>query len=153
MKKKYKILILILIISLFLIGIIGYLNIFNQNQIQIGGQNFKLPNGYYEGSLNDAGDVNLTNGYNTIFIACYDGNNTSQYVEKTKSFVESQNFTPIITNFTFKNIYVDKLTLENNTQYSHYWFKKDNKIFDIYTWDGNNNMDKMVSNLIESITN
>ena len=66
-KKTYLIIVLIAII--IVMGI-TFLNPLTQpeGKIKVGEVNFELPDGYYEGNLNKLGDVNLTNGTNSIFI-------------------------------------------------------------------------------------
>lgn len=150
MDKKY-ILIILLVVILLAIGVTFYSGSFNQNKISVGNAEFTIPDGYHKGVNNQLNDLNLTNGYNSIFFAKYDGEDVESSVDEMSAFIKNQNQTPYLTNFTVDNVLVHKLTIINNTQYYRYWFVDNGVTYCIYTWDGNANTDNLVTDLIKSI--
>lgn len=147
MKKK---LFLITIAMVFLIfSSCAYAGWFD-SKIKVGDTDFKLPDGYHEGKMNKFGAVNITNGTNSIFLFEQDDANIQKYINNYKKEIQKQNQSMTIKNFTIDNIVIYKTNNNNNPNTIHYWFVKNNKTYDVYTWDGNKDMDSIVINLIKS---
>ena len=108
--------------------------------------NFKLPDGYSEGKINELGAKNYTKENESIFISESNGERAEAYALEYQNNI-NENGSIIVKNYTINNIRV--FTIENNNTI-HYWFVKDNKTYDIYTWDGNNDIELFVNNTIKS---
>lgn len=152
MEKKSILTIILIVIIILIVGFLASEFLY-QSQVSVGDIKFSIPEGYHKGANNNANDINLTNGYNSIFITKYNDSDVNKHVLEMREFVKTQNHTPIITNFTVDNITVYKLTIVNNTQYYRYWFVDKDITYGIYTWDGNTNTDNLVSKLIKSTQN
>lgn len=148
MDKKTSLIIILAIIILISIGFIFYSN--QKNQVEIDGDTFNLPNGYFKGDLNPLGDVNITNGTNSIFICKYPDDKINKYINQYKIDVENNNQSIKLSNFTVDNLNVCKSENTNNGA-NHYWFIKDKHVYTIYSWDVCPNMDRIVSDLISSM--
>ena len=154
---KKKMLIIAIIIIIILIMVIGfmiykdYTQDYNQdNQIILNSVNFTMPAGFYEGTPNAAGDMNITNGTATIFIAKYGGTNITKYIKEYVNATKKSNQHVSINNFTLNNTVVYK-SINNDTPAKHYWFIKDNKVYSIYIWQEFNNSDSIICDMIKSM--
>lgn len=153
MEKNFKtVVIIIFIFILIFMGCMLYYNYENSldKKIKVGETDFIIPNGYHEGKSNITGVVNLSDGdSNSIFLKENDDTNISNLVNGYESTVLEKNFTPIHSNFSIDGVDIYKLSV-NNTNTNHYWFKHGNKVYEIYSWNKNDNLDTIVSNLIAS---
>lgn len=145
--KKYIIPILIIIL---IIG--GGLGLYITSQFQVGTTYFSLPEGYHAKTHNN-GVVNLTNGKDSLILNEYSSNHTDEkfplnYYKTTK---EKQNVTVKLENFSVYNIKVYKASITNGTDIYHYWFSKDGKVYEIASYNGNQNTDELVTTLIKSM--
>ena len=50
------------------VGLLTYSQFFSQQQVEVGGVYFDLPDGYYQGSDNNIGDITITNGNYSVFL-------------------------------------------------------------------------------------
>ena len=126
-------------------------SIYIDDLFHIGNYSFKIPEGYKEGNRDNLNIVNLTNGNHCVFITVYENsNNMDDYVNKDIEYITNANKTPVVTNFTHGDIPVTKLTVDNG--YSiFYWFEINGDIIHVYTWDGNDEIESILFNFIESI--
>ncbi|WP_296893654.1 hypothetical protein [uncultured Methanobrevibacter sp.] len=149
MKFKYLIIILVVILLLSVISFIVFPQISNnENTVNINGTTFHLPEGYYEGSTNYLGNVNITNGINSIFISEYNDINIANHIKDYKEFIKKQNQTVIIKEIKNNNLTIYKAENQNSSEIVHYFLVKNSKTYDIYTWDGNKNTDKLIFELV-----
>ena len=150
MEKKT---ILILVIGLVLVIIGGALfTTFNNNsQVSVGDAVFKLPSGFHKGQSNSAGDINITNDYDSAFIKEYETDNITKVIKDYKNYKNDENHTVKISNSTINNITVYKSSVTNETYTIHYWFVYKNKVYSIYTWGGGKNFDSIATDLIKSL--
>lgn len=151
-----KIKTILIIVIFILILTVGFLtlsdnNITQKKTVKVGDADFTLPNGYYRGNLNEDGSENITNGKNSIFLSSYKNNNISKYIWSYRDYKLKENKTSTVTNFTVDNTTIFKLTVTNEPWNIHYWFVKGEKVYSIYCWDGNANMDNLVTDLIKSM--
>lgn len=143
-KKVIIAAILIILVAIFVFSALPVTK--NSNvQSNASDSNFKIPNGYSEGKTNDLGAKNYTKDNKSIFIGESYGKRAEAYALDYQN--KSDNESLIIKNYTLNNIRV--YTIENNNTI-HYWFVKDNKTYDIYTWDGNKDIELFVNNTIKS---
>lgn len=149
MKKKTIILILILIIIIIGICFIVYNESKNQ-QMKIGDAYFSVPAGYHEGTPNKMGHVNLTNGNHSIFITCINTTNINEYVDYYVSNLTDHNQSIELSNYKIGKTVVYKTT-NTKTKSNHYWFVEKDKLYTVYNWDNNPQMDEITENLIISI--
>ena len=143
MNKKLIVIILILI----MLGI-GFVIANQSNHVNVDGVNFQVPDSYKV--IDRKTSVNLTNGGDSIIIlknTTTDINNTVKQYIKSK---EMQNFT--VKSSKFKLNDVDVYEVNVNKTITHYWFEKNNKVFEIYTWSTNPNTILVVNDLIKSAT-
>jgi len=146
-KKIIALLILVVIILLF--GFIGY-NEWSNSTVKVGSTEFSLPEGYYKGALNEFGAVNITNGNSSIFIYEYEGNDTLKYISHYTTSPSQKNLNISIVNYTVGDVVVYKTDNKDSPYKIHNWFIKNNKTYDVYTWDGNKDLDSVVTNIIKS---
>ena len=95
------------------------------------------------------GHVNITDGNHSIFITSINSTNTTEYVTKYVSSISRSNQTIILSNFTIDSTFVYKTT-NKQTGANHYWFVEKNKLYTIYNWEHNPQMDDICKNLIRS---
>lgn len=160
MKKEYMLAIGIVIIVLLIIGAFLFVksddlfannsSIDNSSQFQLGSYAFSLPDGYNVKNTTN-GSVKISNGYNTIEMLCHDNKNVKKFVNNYISKKENESKQVNLTNFTVKKTVVYKTTLSNDTGIVHYWFKKDNSTYTMYSMDANKNTDKVITQLIKSM--
>ena len=148
-KKSIGVFLIILLIVLG-VGFMFHSGFFNNDKISVGEMKFSIPEGYHKLVNNSANDLNLSNGYNSIFFVKYEGKNVNKSINEMNEFIKNQNRTPILSNFTVNDTLVYKVTIVNDTQYYRYWFVDGNSTYCIYTWDGNTNTDNLVTTLINS---
>lgn len=148
---KKKIIIVLLIIILLVCGIFLYYNynLFNNNIVHVGDTNFNLPPDYYEGTTNEYGSINITNGSSTIFISEFNDTNVTKHLLEYTNFTKDQNKTITTKKYAIDDIVFYK-TNSNNFSTVHYFFVKNNHTYDIYSWDNIKNMDSIVINLIKN---
>ena len=75
MNKNYILFFVMILFGLCCISVVSA-NFMGSDEI-----NYELPNGYVVGKLNSEGDINLTSNNNSIFIAKYDDNNITGYID------------------------------------------------------------------------
>ena len=109
-----------------------------------------MPEGYHIGEKNTFGAISITNESNTIFLLENNGTNVQGYIDIYRKILIDKNESINITCFNIDNMEIYKIISLNNTQNIHYYFIKNNKTYDVYTWDGNPKMDSTVIKLIES---
>lgn len=141
-------LIIVILLIIFIIGGIGFL-VYNQNHFSINGCSFKIPEGYH---VDDYGKyVNVTNG--DISVSFMKNNTDKNVNESISKYVKSKkkgfNATVDIATFTIDGIKVYKSNVENNTQFVHYWYEDNGKVYELFSWSGNKDTDFVVSDLIK----
>lgn len=152
METKTTMIILIVIALIFIFGCIGYSHLFNQHeQVKIDDITFNLPEGYHETKSTNNSGINMSNGLNSMILSKCDEKNIQKNIKQYKDYKNSHNESIKITNFTANNILVYKSVIVNHTDTIHYWFNYKDNTYTVYTWDGNKNSDKFISELIESI--
>lgn len=149
MTKKSYLIIIIIIVIILILGFCIYSDLFNQ-KIKVGTTNFNMPNGYHEGALNEFGAINITNGTNSIFLFENNDDDIIKYVNSYEEHINDLNQTMDIINFTIDNIQIFKTNNKDNPTTVHYWFVKNNKTYDIYTWEGNEEIDSIILDIIKS---
>lgn len=153
MKKSSIFIFLAIILLIIIVGFIGY-NVFNtsnqDNTIKVGKTTFYLPGGFYEGSSDDSGVMNITNGENTIFLSEYNDTNIQKHIEDYEIYIANKNQTMEVNNFTIDNIVIYRTDNIDNPNNVHYWFTKNNNTYEVYKWDNNDNMDSLVIQFIKS---
>lgn len=154
MDNKYFLLIGIVVIILCIGGVYLYTNSSNNtdgNQFTVGSATFTLPDGYNVTETKNENNVKISNGFNTVTVACYDNKNITKYVDDYVSLKEGNNYHVNISNYTLGNHTVFKSELDNDTSNVHYWFKHGGKTYTIFSSDANKHMNKLANQLIGSI--
>lgn len=147
MSKKFLIIFAIIIL---VVGFSAYVGLFNST-FKVGDTTFNMPKGYHEGKSNYLGAVNITDGNTTVFFEEKDVN-VIQDINKYKKMIwDDRNQTVLVSNYTIDGNLFYKSTIKENPGVMHCWFVKNNKTYDIYTWDGNNDLDMIVINCYNSI--
>lgn len=123
----------------------------NTNTFHVGETQFILPDGYHEGHLNEVGDINITNGNNSIFFVEYNDTDIDKYIQGYSQYKSENNRSILITNFTIDNTIVYKATNKEDMNIARYFFTNNNKTYSIYNWDSNTELDNIVSNLIKTM--
>ena len=146
MKKKIILIIALVALLIIIFGAHTYTNMHTlDNKVKVGNILFNLPEGYKQIS-NENNKITLKNETSSIGIEYYNDNNITKYVKQYTSQNDPGSINT--TKFTVGDISVYKSTITNDTRYIHYWFVDNNKVYTIYTWEGNNNTDTIVSKLI-----
>lgn len=151
MEKKTKLLIFIIIILLLVIGFMSYNNYISKNQTKIGETTFIIPSGYYEGPQNNLGHKNITDGNHSIYITEYADNNVTGHLNDMNNYFKNRNHSTKISNFTYNGILVHELTLPNDQTCSYYYFENNNRTYSVYTWNSNENIEKILHDIIDSM--
>ncbi len=144
-----KLLIILIIVILFLSGFYAY-NELSNSTIKIGDTTFNIPEGYHESTPNHLGAVNITNGNTSIFLSVYNDTNILKHANDYKKLLEKDNQTAIISNYTIGGAQIYKSTIIDLPNCVHYWFIKNNKTYDFYTWDGNKDVERIIIEFINS---
>lgn len=137
----------ILIGMIILIGICCLIITTSSNQMSVDGVTFDIPDSY--SVVEDNNKFNLTNGKNSIFIKKTTTNDINKTIEDYIKSKEMMNNTFKVINLNIDDIDIYKVSVDNTT-ISHYWFEKNNKVYEVYTWSANQNTDLIVSDLIKS---
>ena len=140
----------IIVILVIIIAIMGFSMLTSSgNQVNIENTIFDIPSGFHQGEMSKLNHVNLTNGKESIFIYKCSGNDIEQIIEEYEDYKKSENDSVSTSNFTVNNTIVYKSTI-NNTKTVHYWFEYGDKVYSIYTWGVQGDIDEIVSNIIKS---
>lgn len=143
---------ILIIIVILIIGVITFSEFGKQNTVvQIGNGEFTLPDGYMKGEINEFGALTLTNGTNSIYIVEKNDSDIPKYLKEYGEFIKDKNETMTFINLTIDNVDVYKTDNVDNPTTVHYWFNKNNKTYEIYSWDGNNKMDTLVVDMIKTL--
>lgn len=147
--KKYISIILIVIILL----VIGFTQFseFNKKEdtIKVGQTVFSIPQGYEIGPNDALGGNTISNGTNKISIK-----ERNENISKClKDYIDYHNGSVHVDNLLIDGNNISKTTHYNDTHTHHYFFVKNNKVYDFYATDGNKKMDSTVINIITSNNN
>lgn len=146
--KKEHILIIVLIIIIGFLCYSQFVNNTNDNKqyVVVGHSKFIIPEGYKIGhDQNHA--KNLSNGTNSIFLLENNGTDINKYINGYKDYF---NNSVVIEKLRVGDYEVYKLTPPNNSNTHHYYFVKDKRVYDIYIWDGNPNIDSEVNTILSN---
>ena len=91
----------------------------------------------------------MTNGYDRFLIKECGNDNATKYAKQYKKQAEQSNKTINSKKFNVNEIVVHKVTV-NETKGKHYWFNINGTTYTC--WGSGNNMDKIVTDLIQSST-
>ena len=150
MKKKSLFLIIVCII-VFSFVFLTYAGIINQDEtLQVGEINFKVPEGYRYAGLTDQGFSILNNGLDSIYFDYYDDTNVSTHVKDFVKDCESKNRSVVVSNFTTNDIFVYEAVNSKNS--THYWFVYGDKTYTFFTWKETFKIDDIAHYLIDSST-
>lgn len=142
---KLKILLIAIIIILLIFIGLNYIPS-TQNQVKVMDTYFTIPEGY--SVIEEDSYINLTNGNDSICIEKRPITNITQDISDYKYEKSKDNYTVQLSKFYVGDTIVHKSQLDNTTNTLHYWFKINNTRYSIFTWSGNSNSDKLVSELI-----
>lgn len=145
-----KLLAILAIVLILIVGFCAYEGLSNQH-FKVGSATFDMPKGYHEGTPNYLGSVNITKANHTIFFTEYNDSNVTKHINDYKKLIlKDRNQTVVISNYTIGGNLIYKGVVKENPTVMHSWFVKNNKTYDIYTWDGDDNLDNIVINCIQS---
>ena len=148
MDKKSLILIIVCII-VFSFVVLTYAGIITQDEtLQVGEINFKIPEGYKSIGFVDQGFPAINNGLDSIYFDYYNDTNISNHVKDFVNDSESKNRSVVVSNFTTNDIFVYKAVNSKNS--THYWFVYGDKTYTFFTWKETFNIDDIARNLIDS---
>lgn len=119
---------------------------------KVGNANFVLPAGYSEDGVNEYGALTITNGKNAIYLLEHNDGNITKYTSEYKNVTKYKNETMKIENITRNNTIFYKTNNVNNPNTIHYWFVKNGKTYDIYTFDKNSEFEDSVMYLANHMT-
>ncbi len=146
MNKKI-IAIIVILIAILVAGFFFY----TQNTVKVGNSYFVIPEGYH---VIDEGDyINLTSDSSHMcFVKEVADENVNNSIDKYTSNKQiKENDTLKFSNFSSGDIEVIKSISNKNPKTFHYWFVKDGKTYEAFTWSGNHNSDSLLINLIKTM--
>lgn len=150
MELKSIILFVVLLFILLVGGSLIYSNYMIKDTVKVGTAEFNLPNGYKEGELNEFGAVSISNGTNTVYLSEYNSSDPQESINQYLNIKKGDNMSVYITEFDVSGSKIYKTKNLNETKNTHYWFVKDNKTYEIYSWAENPEMDNIVMEFINS---
>lgn len=151
MEKELIFPISIIVLMLLCIGITVSVDFFNhENEVMLETFYFPIPEGYTEGKMNEFGAMNYTDGNTSIFLLQYDDLDVESKINNYTDILERSNKEFALDNYTVNGNVIYKLVNNNNTNIIHYWFVKNNNSYDIYTWDGNKDIETVVNNFVSN---
>lgn len=146
---KKSLFLIIVCIFVFSFVVLTYAGIINQDEtLQVGEINFKIPEGYKYIGFVEQGFPALNNGLDSIYFDYYNDTNISNHVKDFVNYYESKNSSVVVSNFTVNDISVYKAVNSKNS--THYWFVYGDKTYTFFTWKETFNIDDIARNLIES---
>lgn len=156
---KKSIIIVVIIVIILALGFVAYKEFFNNNSnvnssdaksVQVGSINYNLPSGYHLESSDGNLSANISDGSNSLHLNVLNDDNVTKQFEDYKAEKLANNKSVTLTKFTVKDTLVYRSNIVNDTGFIHYWFAYNKKVYSISTWNGNNETDNVVSNLISS---
>ena len=146
--------ILILLVILIAVLSIGFLFNSTDNKVEVGSTYFSLPSGFEQESMIKEDNfvaVNITNGKNTIKIVEYKNTNVKNLIDNYIKIKNQDNHTVKVETLEIDSKPVYKSTDTSDSKIIHYWFEKNNKVYEIYSWDANSNTAGVIEKLISSV--
>lgn len=147
----------IVLLIIFLCIIAFVFNGFSfSEQCNVGNAFFDLPKNYQIDSTSikhteDSVLINITNRKNTISIVEFNDDNLEKYFKKYQEHKNNGTDLLEISNLTINNMTVRKSVDKTDNHFVHYWFIKNGKVYEIYTWDADEDFDENVEFMINSI--
>lgn len=149
--NKKKVIILILIFILIVIGAFVFYESSLSQKVKVGDSYFTIPKEFQKEDISDnlvrfiANDKILF--INSDINASDIDSAVSNYV-KFKN--QSENLSINVQKLDLDGLTVYKSVVQNNSSVVHYWFIKDNHIYEIYTPTFDSNMETVILNIIKS---
>ena len=145
MNKKI-IAIIVIIIAILILGFTFY----TQNTVKIGNAYFTVPDGYQV--VDEGSYVNLTSGKNYMcLVKEVDDENVEKSIDKYTKNNKKNNDTLSFSKFSSGDVSITKSVSKKDSKVFHYWFVKDGKTYEAFTWSGNSNSDDFLTTLISSM--
>lgn len=138
-------------IIVIIILLVGSSIVFDNNgdYVKVGSSNFEVPDGFT--SIENYKYFNITNGLDSICIYNRVRENLNETIQ---SYIDDReqngNVTVQISNFTVDDIIVYKADILNDNKRVQYWFEDGGKVYNLFTWNKNQNTDSLVSGLIKN---
>ena len=144
-----RILICLIAIVVIAVGLVAFFNASPKDTVDVGDLSFKLPEGYHETTRSENGFWTISDGDDAIFLDYYNDSDAYKHVDYEVKKIENAHGTLDVSNFTVND------TTVYNTLYlssvSQYWFAKDGKVYNIYTWNTNDKLESDMRDLISSV--
>ncbi|WP_407379218.1 hypothetical protein [Methanobrevibacter sp.] len=148
MDKKSLILLIVCII-VFSFVVLTYAGIINQEEtLQVGEINFKLPEGYKFAGYTEQGYPKITNGLDSIYFEYYNDTDISKHVKNFTDYCKTKNRNVTLSNFTTGDVTVYKTVTSDHR--NNYWFVNGDKTYTFFTWKETFNVDDLANYLIDS---
>jgi len=146
--KKVGLLLLIILI----IGSLLYLNYNPQKQVNIGENKFNVP-AEYDVDANNSTSVSLSSKGNVITVNIIDETDINNSVmEYQKEFEGKYNFSKRNYQTEHNNSIIHTTVIkDNNVQINRFYFRKNNTSYLIQTGDLNQEKEKVINNIIDSL--
>lgn len=147
-----------IILLIIILGVLAF--IFNgfsfSNSCNVGEAFFDLPSNYQLDSTaiqHKEGYVvvNITNGKNIISIIEYEDGDLEEVFQNYSNKRNNENYSLEVSNLTIDNNLVIKSVKYTDYKNVHYWFAKNGRVYEIFSWDTDENFEKNVEFMIKSI--
>lgn len=141
MEKKYY-LVIFGVIIIIVAGLGLFIN--SNNHVNLGGTSFKTIDGYNH--IQGDNFINFTKSNNFIYIEIVNGtinNSINQYLKSKNESMYN------LSDFSLDGVKVYKVTLSNYA-IAHFWFEKNHRVYEIYSWNYDEPTNLDILNLIKS---
>lgn len=125
-------------------------NVSHETSVEVGDIVYNLPSGYHVGSSDRNLSANISDGSNSLYLTFFKDDNVTRHFEEYKAEKLASNKSVTLTKFSINDTLVYRSNIVDDPGFIHYWFAYNKKVYSISTWDGNNDTDQIVSNLIDS---
>lgn len=144
--NKKLLAIVFIIIAILILGFCFY----THNTVKVGNAYFTVPEGYHVVDRDYCSNITSETDHMCLVKEVSD-DNINNVIEKYNAAKVSENDTLNFSKFSFGEVEVIKSISNKNPNVIHYWFVKDGKTYEAFTWSGNSNSDNLLKNLIHSM--
>lgn len=138
--------IIVVVIAILILGFVFY----TQNTVKVGNAYFTVPEGYHV--VDEGNHFNLTSGNNYMcLVKNVSNDDINKSIDAYTKNKKASNDTLKFSKFSSGDVSVTKSVSSKDAKVFHYWFEKDGKKYEAFTWSGDSNSDKLLINLINSM--
>lgn len=147
----------IIFLIIFLVALAFVLNAFSfSDNCNVGEAFFELPSNYELDSTtilhkDDYIILNITNKKNVISVVEYKNGDLQKVFSDYTQRKQNENISLDVSNLTIDNIKVIKSVNNADAKNVHFWFEKNGRVYEIFSWNADDNFEKNVESMIKSM--